>query len=69
MDDTTPLRALLGTVDRMLQDQGVSPQLVSDDDKLLIAASYVEAGGIQEKMGITTLQEDQIRARLFHAEP
>lgn len=68
MGDTNPLRALLGAVDRTLLDQGVSPGAVTEDDKLLIAASYVEAYGVQEKMGITTLPEDQIRARLFSAE-
>lgn len=69
MDDNTPLRALLGAVDRTLLDQGVEPGSVTQDDKLLIAASCVEAWGVQEKMGITTLPEDQIRARLFDAAP
>jgi hypothetical protein len=67
MDDNAPLRALLGAVDHVLIEQGVNPEIVTQDDKLLMAASYVEACGVQEKMGITTLPEDQIRVRLFGA--
>jgi hypothetical protein len=69
MDDNSPLRALLGAVDRILVDQGVNPGEVLEGDKLLIAASYVEAWGVQEKIGITTLSEEQVRARLFNAAP
>lgn len=65
MDDNAPLRALLGAVDHILIEQGVNPEVITEDDKILMAASYVEACGVQEKMGITTLPEDQIRARLF----
>jgi hypothetical protein len=65
MDDNAPLRALLGAVDHMLTDQGVNPAIVTDEDKILLAAQYVETAAVQEKIAATTLPEDQIRARLF----
>jgi hypothetical protein len=65
MDDTSPLRALLGTVDRTLVDQGVDPTVVTEDDKILIATQYVETAGVRERMAITTLMEDHPCARLL----
>jgi hypothetical protein len=69
MDDTSSLRALLGAVDRTLIDQGVNPDIITEDDKLLMAAAYVEAWGVRERMNITTLPEDQTRVPLFDSEP
>lgn len=68
MDDQSSLLALLGTVDRTLADQGVDPEIVTEEDKILIATQYVEAAGVREKMTITVLEEHPC-ARLFHATP
>lgn len=48
MDDPAPLAALLQTVDRVLADQGTNPAIVTDEDKILLAAQYVESGAIRE---------------------
>ncbi len=52
MDDS-PMRALIGTVDRVLSEQGVDASVVTDDDKILLAIQYVETGGIREKVQAT----------------
>jgi len=69
MDDNVPLplRVLLHTVDHMLEEQGVDPETVTEDDKILLATQYVETAAVREKIEATTLPEDQIRARLFDA--
>lgn len=69
MTDDSPLRALLGAVDRTLIDQGVNPEIVTEGDKLLMAASYVEAWGMREKMSITTLPEDKPNDRVLDIAP
>jgi hypothetical protein len=51
MDES--MLALIGTVDRALVDQGVNPEIVSDQDKILIATQYVETAALQEKMVMT----------------
>lgn len=53
MDDSPVMRALLGTIDRVLIDQGVDASVVTEEDKLLLAIQYVEAGGIREKVQAT----------------
>jgi len=51
--DDSPMRALIGTVDRVLSEQGVDASVVTDDDKILLAIQYVETGGIREKVQAT----------------
>lgn len=53
MDDSPIMRALLGTIDRVLIEQGVDANVVTEDDKLLIAVQYVECGAIREKVQAT----------------
>ncbi len=53
MDDSPTMRALLGTIDRVLSDQGVDADVVTDEDKILLAIQYVETGGIREKVQAT----------------
>lgn len=60
MDDSSPMLALIGTVDRTLTDQGVDPSVVTEDDKLLIAAQYVEIAAVREKMALTIPPEVHI---------
>lgn len=51
--DSSPMRALVGSVDRLLEEQGVDASVVTEDDKLLLAAQYVETGGLREKLAAT----------------
>lgn len=53
MDDSPSMRALLGTIDRVLSDQGVDAAVVTEEDKILLAIQYVETGGIREKVQAT----------------
>jgi hypothetical protein len=57
--------ALLGTIDRVLSDQGVNAEVVTDEDKLLLAIQYVETGGIREKVQATIPPEVHRLGRLF----
>lgn len=44
---TTPMDALLATVDAVIRKTGGDPQTMSRDDKLLLAAQYIELSTIQ----------------------
>ena len=67
MTHTTPIQALLATIDRALFTQGVNPDLVNDDDKILLAVQYTETAMAREMMAITIPPEvqsdDHVRIR------
>jgi hypothetical protein len=69
MDHIPPVRALLATIDRALTDQGVNPDLVSDDDKILLAVQYAETAMERERMAITIPPEETAHDRMCHHAP
>jgi len=57
VDISPTMLALLGTIDRVLTEQGVDATVVTEDDKLLIAIQYVETCGIRERVLATNPPE------------
>lgn len=50
---TTAMDALLATVDSVIRTTGGDPQTMSADDKLLLAAQYIEVTAIQAVLATT----------------
>jgi hypothetical protein len=50
MDYPSPLLVLLQTIDRVLAGHGTDPTGVTEEDKILLAAQYVESGARREMM-------------------
>lgn len=65
VDDSPAMLALIGTIDRVLSDQGVDADVVTEEDKLLLAIQYVETGGIREKVQAAIPPEVHRLGRLF----
>lgn len=58
---TTAMDALLATVDSVIRTTGGDPQTMSNDDKLLLAAQYIEVTAIQ---AVLTVASSAGRVRL-----
>lgn len=60
MPGTTPLDALLATVDAVIRTTGGNPDDLSTDDKLLLAAQYIEVSTVQAVI-TTTASAGRVR--------
>lgn len=55
---TTPLEALLATVDAVLRNTGTDPATVTADDKILLAVQYIEVSTVHR---VQAQQEEVFR--------